>query len=407
VFDALERIRADLAVVVKEERAGWAASAQSARVQELAALRERVDAELVRAVSQWDAERCWEVDGLFSPSSWLRHFTALDRAEAHRVVRSARLVREHDATAAALAAGTITSTHVAALGSATRNREDFYADGEQVLLDAATTLSLDGFTRVVQHWRSLADDALAHHDAYAIHERRHLHASKTMFGTVRIDGELDLDGGATVLAALAELDGADVGDRALDDRTQSQRNADNLVQLATTYLAGEPAGRRSVARASLLCDVERLRPPAAGPLALSALTGPRELVGLGPVARETALRLTCDAQVSRVVTRGRSQVLDLGRATRVVSPAQRRALTVRDRGCVFPGCDRPPDWCDGHHLHHWAEGGPTDLDNLVLLCRRHHVLCHEGGWHLARDPDGRVTATRPDAAPLRQRSSAA
>jgi hypothetical protein len=87
-----------------------------------------------------------------------------------------------------------------------------------------------------------------------------------------------------------------------------------------------------------------------------------------------------------------SQPLEVGRATRVVSPAQRSALAVRDRGCVFPDCDRPLAWCDAHHLWHWIDGGPTDLWNLALVCRAHHRAVHEGGWQLARGPDGRFTA---------------
>jgi hypothetical protein len=85
--------------------------------------------------------------------------------------------------------------------------------------------------------------------------------------------------------------------------------------------------------------------------------------------------------------------LEVGRATRVVHPAQRAALAVRDGGCVFPGCDRPLAWCDAHHLWHWVDGGPTDLINLALLCRAHHRVVHEGGWQLTRGPDGRFTAT--------------
>jgi hypothetical protein len=91
-----------------------------------------------------------------------------------------------------------------------------------------------------------------------------------------------------------------------------------------------------------------------------------------------------------------SQPLDLGRSTRVISPAQRSALAVRDRGCVFPGCDRPLAWCDAHHLWHWIDGGPTDLANLALLCRAHHRTVHEGGWQLTRGPDGRFSAIPPD-----------
>jgi hypothetical protein len=88
-----------------------------------------------------------------------------------------------------------------------------------------------------------------------------------------------------------------------------------------------------------------------------------------------------------------SQPLDVGRASRVITPAQRSALAVRDGGCVFPDCPRPPSWCEGHHLWHWADGGPTDLANLALVCRAHHRAVHEGGWQLTRGPDGQFTAT--------------
>jgi len=95
-----------------------------------------------------------------------------------------------------------------------------------------------------------------------------------------------------------------------------------------------------------------------------------------------------------------TQPLEVGRATRVIQPAQRTALAVRDGGCVFPDCDRPLAWCDAHHLRHWLHGGPTDLSNLALLCRAHHRAVHEGGWQLARGPDGRFTAT-PSPRPSR------
>jgi hypothetical protein len=93
------------------------------------------------------------------------------------------------------------------------------------------------------------------------------------------------------------------------------------------------------------------------------------------------------------------QPLDVGRSSRVISPAQRGALAVRDGGCVVPDCTRPLAWCEGHHLVHWLEGGPTDLDNLALLCRQHHRAVHEGGWQLTRGPDGRFTATQPQRRP--------
>ncbi len=161
----------------------------------------------------------------------------------------------------------------------------------------------------------------------------------------------------------------------------------------------------------------------------------------GPLAPEACQRLACDGAVTRVlVTRQRpgrhrpehgrtelerpatpdpggeelagrlraamallppilggapSQPLDVGRTIRVVQPAQRTALAVRDGGCVFPDCTRPLAWCEAHHLKHWLHGGPTDLANLALLCRAHHRAVHEGGWQLARGPDGRFNASPP------------
>jgi hypothetical protein len=96
------------------------------------------------------------------------------------------------------------------------------------------------------------------------------------------------------------------------------------------------------------------------------------------------------------------EILDLGRASRVATAAQRRALFIRDEGCVFPGCDRPPGWCQAHHVVHWTALGPTDVWNMALLCSHHHHLCHEGGWTMqhATGPPGRFEFRRPDGTTL-------
>jgi hypothetical protein len=102
-----------------------------------------------------------------------------------------------------------------------------------------------------------------------------------------------------------------------------------------------------------------------------------ELEDTGPITPETARRLACDAGVCRVLMRGSSEPLDVGRTTPLVPSGMRRALVLRDGGCRFPGCGRPQAWSDGHHVTHWADGGPTTLGNLVLLCRPHHRAVHE------------------------------
>jgi HNH endonuclease/Domain of unknown function (DUF222) len=131
--------------------------------------------------------------------------------------------------------------------------------------------------------------------------------------------------------------------------------------------------------------------------AAAGVTGDHgEEVAIGELDQEAGLpgRLRAAVALLPPVLGGApSRPLDLGRATRVISPAQRSALAVRDGGCVFPDCDRPLARCEGHHLTSWLDGGPTDLANLALLCRAHHRAVHEGGWQLTRGPDGRFSAT--------------
>jgi hypothetical protein len=117
--------------------------------------------------------------------------------------------------------------------------------------------------------------------------------------------------------------------------------------------------------------------------------------GYEPASGRERLPQALLAKLPPVLGGAPSRPLDVGRATRVVSVAQRSALAVRDGGCVFPGCSRPLAWCEAHHVWHWLDGGPTDLDNLTLVCRAHHRAIHDGGWRLIRGPDGRFTATPP------------
>jgi hypothetical protein len=140
---------------------------------------------------------------------------------------------------------------------------------------------------------------------------------------------------------------------------------------------------------------------------LEALLGgadPVEFDHTGPVAPDVARRLACDASVRRVVMTPGSEPLDVGRRTSVVPAAMRRAVIVRDRDCRFPGCERPHSWCDAHHVVHWADGGPTSLANLLLLCRRHHGMVHRtGGFRLTLE-EGVPVFRRPDGSVLEGRA---
>jgi 5-methylcytosine-specific restriction endonuclease McrA len=176
----------------------------------------------------------------------------------------------------------------------------------------------------------------------------------------------------------------------------AQRQADALALLAETALhhrseqgldSGAPGERYQVV---VHVDAEVLADP--------DQPGQSVLEEGTRVSAETSRRLACDA--SRVVMRhdDAGRLVEIGARTRTIPPALRRALHARDRGCRFPGCG--VSVCQGHHLRHWAHGGPTTLSNLALLCRRHHRAVHEEGFQVARRPDGALAFRRPDGRPL-------
>ena len=187
----------------------------------------------------------------------------------------------------------------------------------------------------------------------------------------------DLAAETVVTAIHAFTDPPAAGDR----RSPARRRADALVRIAEVALAVLPE------------HVDRARTRATIVVDWATLTGDGEFTGA--VHPDEVDRALCDASVSRVVTGPERQVLDAGRTRRTVPPALRRALVARDRGCRYPGCDRPPGWCDAHHVVHWRTGGRTDVTNLVLLCDHHHHVVHRPGWGAALDDDG-LHVHRPD-----------
>jgi hypothetical protein len=201
---------------------------------------------------------------------------------------------------------------------------------------------------------------------------------------------LDTEAAAIVSAALDPLcnprrTGTDArpgtDDAALaDERTAAQRRADALVEICQLALNTEelPVNGGDRPQVHVIIDFEALRRQiGAGTLDTGDLLTPTQV-----------RRLACDAQILPAVLGGQGQVLDVGQSRRLFTGPLRRALVLRDRGCAFPGCDRPPRWCDGHHIDSWIDGGPTSLNNAVLLCRHHHRLIHHTRWTVRLGHDG-------------------
>jgi uncharacterized protein DUF222/HNH endonuclease len=187
-------------------------------------------------------------------------------------------------------------------------------------------------------------------------------------GMASVSGYLDSAGAAILRKALEPLARKSGKD---DCRKRKQRLADALVELAC---GGKPA------QIQVTTSVETL-------VGLAGASAAEMDFSL-PISARTVERMACDCNVVRVLLAADSSVIDVGRSTRVITAAMKRALLARDGGCRWPGCDRAGHWCEGHHLVYWTRGGTTELDNLVLLCHRHHRLVHECGWQLV-NCDGR------------------
>jgi hypothetical protein len=219
--------------------------------------------------------------------------------------------------------------------------------------------------------------ALARQEARA-YLRRGFTISLPVDGMVRLSGVLGVEEAAALKAALEPL----CTPKPNDDRTPAQRRADALVDICQLALHSDTLPEHGGEPSQLAITVAY--DPLTRRLGIGTLdTGDR-------LSAETVRRLACDARVLPLILGSDGQVLDAGRTCRLATKPLRRALTVRDVGCRFPGCDVPPRWTDAHHIQHWETGGPTNLNNLVLLCRRHHRLIHHptAGWQIRPGTDG-------------------
>jgi hypothetical protein len=208
-------------------------------------------------------------------------------------------------------------------------------------------------------------------------EMRELTLTDTDDGLVAVSGTLDKVGGAalrTALEPLAKRMGKD------DRRRYPRRLADALVEFSMNAL--------DRSQLQVTTSLETLLGLTGAPAA--------EMEFSLPISSKAVERLACDCSVTRILLASDSTVIDVGRSKRTVSGPARRALDARDGHCRWPGgCDRPAKWSAAHHVVHWTHGGSTDLDNLILLCHRHHWMAHEGGWQLGRSDDGRMLAIPP------------
>ena len=362
------------------ELPAWLAGLDDAALGEaLVGLRggfDRGEAIFAEGLRRYDKSGEYKADGAVTLIAWLRDRCRLSASAAAERVGVARQLEQLPKTELAFARGEVAYQHVAAIARAADHVGVAAVRKEETsLLQAAGRMDPGQFTNHAKDFEHRVDAASVLEEANRAHARRYFYVSEPIDGLVRLDGLLDVEGGAVLRSALNAL----VPPRKDDERTPGQKRADALIQLCHQR-AGRQDGTGPRPQLIIRANLDTLAGTAGAPAG--------ELESGTPIPAETVRRLACDAAITRIIGAGELDV-EISRAARTIPPSTRTALVHRDRHCVAGSCDRPPSWCDAHHRRHWSDGGRTTLANLVLLCRVHHNMVHEQGYELRQDTSGR------------------
>jgi hypothetical protein len=342
---------------------------------QLALVRHRLDLLMAEVAATLTETRAWDEDGYTTPIQWLREEAKLSSGVACQQVNVGLSLDSVQRSVEALERGEIGFGHLALMADAA----SFYREGrfdEAAFLEKAREQNVSEFRKTCDHARHAQDPNGFAESERERHEHRYLKLSPQEGGALALSGWLDPEGGSLLRSALEPLARkSGVG----DDRTRPQRLADALVEATT---------RDHQTELVVTCTLETLEQRVGSPAA--------ETEWGGLLSGEAVERLVCGgASLRRLVLDGDGVVINFGRRRRLLSPQARRALEARDKHCVWPGCDRPPRWCDSHHQREWRMDAPTSVEGSALLCGRHHKLRHDGGWQLFRTQAGRWKAIPP------------
>jgi len=348
----------------------------------------RAEYRLLQLIEQLDASRPWRNEHMPSCAHWLNAHCGLDLVTAREKVRIAQALPTLPAIREAFKDGTLTYSKVRAITRVA----DWSNEAELVAMAKANTAA--HVARIVTGMRQVERlrETKTAFDAYG---RRSFTCRTDDSGALMFEGRLPPEQGALLLQALDRaMDWLFNGqphrsrqqhdDARVEDMPQDVRRADAIAILAERFLAEPPNAEEGINTADRY--LLTVHAPAGALIEYGDLDAddPPQIEN-GPVlAVESVRRIACDSALVRILESGNGEPLDIGRKTRVIPPAMHRALKRRDRGCRFPGCVNTR-FVDGHHIRHWADGGATRLDNLVLLCRHHHRLLHEGGYYAVKD----------------------
>jgi hypothetical protein len=365
---------------------GWAAAQPADHLGELIIqcrkAIHRLEAASAEATRRFEKSGAYKADGALGMVPWLQNNAKLAGNDAAQHVKVARQLEELPRTEEALARGEIGYGHALAMAvTAEHVGTAAVRSAEATLLKSAETMDAGRFVTVVKSFEHEVNAEAALAEANWAHDHRYLVISGPFGGLARIEGQLVPEAAATIRAAMEPF----LKPSKNDERSAGQRAHDALVEVCHRVAAGGADSSGSTPLLIVTTSMDTLAGIEGAP------AGKLELGGTIP--SETVRRLACDAAITRITGLGQAEH-EATRASRTTPPATKRVLVARDKGCVFPGCDRPSTWCQSHHLKFWADSGPTKLDNLALLCRAHHRKVHEERWRLERK-NGRWLATPP------------
>lgn len=377
----------------------------------LAGLVGRVDAVLARTSAVLRARSLHTLERARSAESWLAGHSELAHGRAKALVNVGRQLPACPLVDEAVGSGVLGTAKVELLLRARDGLEELFAEHESGLIAEVAPLTVRQAKVIIDHWRRIALDTVGEEDGTdrsTDDTANSVHLSKTYEGRFRLDGDLDAilgDGIAAYLAKERDLRFREGTWSADDGLSTSQRNAIILADMFVVAAAARPGTRGGRPRPSITLnwDARDLLGDAAD--AVADVNRRRCVLGETTVlGRSVAERLLCSADVTNVLVYfgldGVATPLGVALERREPTPAQRAALVARDGGCVFPGCDAPPEWSDAHHTVPYEISKRTVLHELVLLCRNHHHAVHEGGYTLVRTPEGAVHVTDPDGISL-------
>lgn len=332
-----------------------------------------------KVASSYSNSQVWAADGYLSGKSAIVHETSLLRRNVESSLAMGKFLKQFPIAMTSIQANEVTPDHVVILIPLTSDKYiEFFNDDVELIFDAAKTLSAQQFSNVAKHWKSMVDSVIDEPtDEYKAFENRRLFLNELLDGSWFIHGELDPVTGKILHKALSSIsqklyNSSDVSTRS--DYSATQQRADAIGYLAERYIEDASVSSTPLLNVDISIDVNELNPETTTYAYLKKCIKTDSPI-VQAHSRKYLEQLLCDSNAQIPVLK-QDGSFDLGRKVRTAPWRMKKQLMLKAQTCSVPGCCTPSTWCDAHHVKHWIHGGETKIENLALLCRRHHTMVH-------------------------------